>query len=96
MGGLLPPGAWIPIPKENLACYRYGLGYDDCLNGFITPDRLWVFDVDSDIRPTDRGPKRDCDDIPDCEQFCYECAGGPIHAESCSADGQYFCLPKEY
>ena len=94
-GGLLREGSdeWIPIPEEQLECYgyRFEVGYNGCLNGFLTPDGLWVFDVTSDYDDTNDGNA--CDNIPDCDQFCDRCAGGPIEPGACSADGQYFCFP---
>merc|ERR1719162_1536056 len=102
-GGLLRKGsgAYIPIPKDELACnISYGI-YGKCLKGFYTPDGLWVFVLDVDYTNDDTNDDTDdrfryaCDDPPisDCDQFCNTCAGGPIEPGACSADGQYFCFP---
>jgi len=99
-GGVLREGSgdWTPIPKEALKCYGH-TNYDGCLNGRFGPNEvhqfsgregIWVFDVGNIMGY----PCPACDNVPDCDQFCNECAGGPVQAGACSADNQYFCLPE--
>ena len=93
----IPKKDFSPIPKEELKCFGH-TNYDGCLNGFYGPnevrqfsgpDGIWVFDVGNIMgRPCPA-----CDNVPDCDHFCDECACGPVKAGACSADNQYFCLP---
>ena len=72
-------GGIIPIPKNELKCFPKS-GFDSCLEGYYGFGGSWDF-----------SNAYYCHNVPDCEKFCNECAGGPCLAHSYEAG--YRCSP---